>query len=106
MKTKKIIESLLTPRSSDKTKAITLLIGGLAVGAAIGVLFATEKGKLMRQKICDTVNNLFDHQETDDCAEPVSNQKDQNAGKKPKSDIKSIIHNAHAATAHTEQSLS
>jgi len=106
MKTKKIIGSLFTPQSSGKTTAITLLIGGLAVGAAIGVLFATEKGKLMRQKICDTVNNLFDHHETDEPAEQISHPKDQNAGKKPKSDIKSIIHNAHAATAHPEQSLS
>lgn len=106
MKTKKIIESILNPGSSDRTTAITLLIGGLAVGAAIGVLFATEKGKAVRQKICDTVSGLFDHEETNEPSAPVSHSRDHHAGKRPRSDIRNIIHNAHIATAHTEQSLS
>ena len=103
MKTKKIFESILTPVSSGRTTAITVLIGGLAVGAAIGVLFATKRGKEVRQKICDTITSLIDHQKTNECSEPVAHPKDHYAGKKPKSDIKNIIHNAHAATAPTEQ---
>lgn len=106
MKTKKIIESLFTQRSSNRTTALTLLAGGLAVGAAVGLLFATKKGKMVRQKICDTVSNLFDHQNSNECPEPVSDPRDHYAGKRPKSDIKDIIHNAHTAAAHTEQSLS
>ena len=105
MKTKKIIESLLTPKSSDRTTALAILMGGLAVGAAVGLLFATKKGKAIRQKICDTVGNLFDHQKGNESSEPVSHSRDHYTGKRPKSDIKNIIHDAHAATANTEQSL-
>lgn len=105
MKTKRIIESILNPGSSDRATAITVLIGGLAVGAAIGVLFGTEKGKAVRQKICDTISSLFEHQESNEPSAPVSHARDHHSGKRPKSDIKNIIHNAHAATAHTEQSL-
>ncbi|WP_169304354.1 YtxH domain-containing protein [Pedobacter frigoris] len=104
MKTKKIFESILTPASSGRTTAITLLIGGLAVGAAIGVLFTTKKGKEVRQKICDSFSSLFDHQQTNECSEPASHPKENHARKRPKSDIKNIIHNAHAAAAHTEHS--
>jgi gas vesicle protein len=106
MKTKKIIESFLTPRSSGRTTAITVLIGGLAVGAVVGVLFATETGKAARKKISDAFSSLLDHQKTDESSEPISHSRDHYVGKRPKSDIKSILHDAHLATAHTEQSLS
>lgn len=106
MKTKKIIESILTPRPSGRTTAITVLIGGLAVGAAVGMLFGTKKGRTVRQKICDTVSRLFDHQETNGSSAPVSYSRHHYTGKRPKSDIKNIIHNAHADASHTEQGLS
>lgn len=106
MKTKKIFKSILNPGYSDRTTAITVLIGGLAVGATIGLLFTTEKGKAIRQKICDTFSSLFDHQEIDEPSAPVSHSRDHHAGKRPKSDIKNIIHNAHTAAANTEQGLS
>lgn len=46
--------SLLNRRNNNMAKVA--IIGGVAVGLAIGALFATKKGKLTRQKISD----LFD----------------------------------------------
>lgn len=46
--------SLLNRRNNNM--ATVAIIGGVAVGLAIGALFATKKGKLTRQKISD----LFD----------------------------------------------
>ena len=51
MKTEKLIRSFLHTGHSDRTKAITALVGGLAIGAVVGILFATDKGKAARQKI-------------------------------------------------------
>ena len=101
MKTKKIIESIINSGSSNRTTAITALIGGLAAGAAIGILFGTERGKAVRQKIRDAVSSLFDQQETNECSAPIPNSRDHFTGKQPKSDIKNIIRKA-----HTEHSLS
>lgn len=103
MKTKRLIESLISPSSSGRTTAITVLIGGLAVGAVLGVLFATETGKAARQKIRDAFSSLFDREDEDQRSEPAPHTTQQHyAVKRPKSDIRSVIHNAHAGAAQTE----
>ncbi len=46
---------------SDNKKLIGSVIFGLAAGAAIGILFAPEKGAQTRRKISYTTTNLFNH---------------------------------------------
>ncbi|WP_316789737.1 YtxH domain-containing protein [Pedobacter frigoris] len=102
MKNRKLIEAFFRQKS-DGIAPVVALIGGLAVGAVLGVLFAPASGKEARDKIRDTAlrfrGNVSDDDEVveEDLHPPV-------AHKRPKSDIKSIIHDAHVA--HTEQGLS
>ncbi len=105
MKTEKLIQSLLHPGSSGRTNGIIALVAGLAAGAVLGVLFAPESGTSAREKLSDAAKKLFggNAEESEESFEkPIA----QNTiSKKPKSDIKSIIHEAHVQAAHTEQGL-
>ncbi len=42
----------------DGTKVVLALIAGLAAGAALGILFAPEKGTETRDKLSESLNNL------------------------------------------------
>jgi gas vesicle protein len=44
----------------DGTKVVLALIAGLAAGAALGVLFAPEKGTETRDKLSESLNSLSD----------------------------------------------
>ncbi len=104
MKNKKLIQALFTPGSGGRTPALIALAAGLAVGAAIGILFAPESGKQVRDKIRDTVKGLGKNiQEEPEVVE--SPRVARAAPKKPKSDIKALVHDAHASGAHTEQGI-
>lgn len=96
----------------DKTAMVGVaLIGGLAIGAALAVIFAPKKGKELRKGISDagkgftgTLSELMDSlkakfggEEVEDEI-PQHEEKSANTGapvKRPKSDIKSILHEAH-----------
>jgi gas vesicle protein len=45
---------------SNNSKILLALLGGLAVGAAVGILFAPDKGSETRKKIKDSAEDLAD----------------------------------------------
>ena len=45
---------------NDNSKVIAALLAGIAVGAALGILFAPEKGSETRDKLNDALKNLGD----------------------------------------------
>jgi gas vesicle protein len=100
MKIRKLIDALWSVESS-RTPAIAALIGGLAVGAVLGILFAPKSGKAAREKIIDSISNLFGtapQQEEQHPALPSHHH----PGKRPKSDIRKLIQHAHSSE-RTEQ---
>ena len=45
---------------SDNTKVVVALLAGLAAGAALGILFAPEKGTETRDKLSESLKKLGD----------------------------------------------
>ena len=45
---------------SDNTKVVVALLAGLAVGAALGILFAPDAGTETRDKLSESLKNLGD----------------------------------------------
>lgn len=45
---------------NNNTKVIAALFGGLAIGAAIGILFAPDKGSETRKKMADAAKGFGD----------------------------------------------
>lgn len=45
---------------SDNSKVVVALLAGLAAGAALGILFAPERGTETRDKLNDALKNLGD----------------------------------------------
>jgi gas vesicle protein len=105
MKTRKFVDSLLSSGESSRTAAIAALIGGLAAGAALGILFAPKSGKAAREKLCDSLTALFGDKTEEETAAPEHHASHQHHTKRPKSDIREIIQHAHGGSEHTEQSL-
>jgi gas vesicle protein len=44
----------------DSSKVVVALLAGLAAGAALGILFAPEKGTETRDKLSESLKNLGD----------------------------------------------
>ena len=45
---------------NSNVKILAALLGGIAVGAAIGILFAPDKGSETRKKMADAANRFGD----------------------------------------------
>lgn len=45
---------------SDNAKVVAALLAGLAAGAALGILFAPEKGSETREKVNESLKDLSD----------------------------------------------
>lgn len=45
---------------NDNAKVVAALLAGLAAGAALGILFAPEKGSETREKLNDSLKDLSD----------------------------------------------
>lgn len=45
---------------NDNTKVVVALLAGLAAGAALGILFAPDKGEETRDKLSESLKNLGD----------------------------------------------
>ncbi len=45
---------------NDNTKVVVALLAGLAAGAALGILFAPDKGDETRDKLSESLKNLGD----------------------------------------------
>lgn len=76
---------------SDNSKVVVALLAGLAAGAALGVLFAPDKGTETRDKLTDSLKKLGDS-----IRETAANEIDNLVGLKDKvvDNIKSKIKSA------------
>lgn len=57
---------------NDNTKVLVALLAGVAAGAALGIIFAPEKGSETRDKLNDALKNLGDSIK-DRAAEEIEN---------------------------------
>lgn len=94
MRYKNILADAFAQKSNQNTNVAIGLIAGIAVGAALAVLFAPFSGKHLRKTIAENLLNDGQPNETGEEQEPqpVTTGKQ----KKPKSDIKELVHQAHA----------
>lgn len=105
MKHKKLIREFFKQGSPSGMPAMLALLGGLAAGVVLGVLFAPQTGGQLRSSMRELVGNgNLDLQ--DEPQSVLAGQHEQARYKRPKSDIKSLLHQAHTGEAHTEQGLS
>ncbi|RYU89551.1 YtxH domain-containing protein [Mucilaginibacter terrigena] len=76
---------------NDNTKVIVALLAGLAAGAALGILFAPDKGTETRDKLSESLANLGDS-----IKETAANEIDKLVGLKDKvvENIKSKVKGA------------
>jgi gas vesicle protein len=100
MKNIRLIRDIFDRSSDSKTPAVIALVAGIAVGAALGVLFAPERGNDLRKTIGGFANRLRGRQQEEEPEQNHQPKHHEHSGqKRPKSDIKALIHEAHASGA-------
>jgi len=105
MKTEKVIRSFFAARSSGQTNGMIALIAGLAAGAVLGVLFAPENGASARKKLREAAGKFFGNDSGEELQQEQTGPDHISGTKRPKSDIKALVHRAHSHASHTEQGL-
>jgi len=114
MKYRKLIGKYLDHRSNNNAQVALALVAGLAAGAIVSVLFAPDSGAGTRGKIAGGAKNLrYGFQDKynllkekvfgveaieEDIVEHEVPHFKQTIQKKPKSDIKELLENAHDNT--------
>jgi gas vesicle protein len=116
----KQMKKMISCNKDNSAMVGVALIGGLAVGAALAVLFAPKKGSDLREGIADsgrqvsgTLTELMDaikakfggtESSEPDLQEPAGEEHHTNGPvKRPKSDIGELIHEAHKEGHSPEQ---
>lgn len=122
MKYIKLAEKFLSRRSnSTNTQVAIALVAGLAAGAVISILFAPSKGSSLRNSIAGKAKNLGSgvrdsylnykdkvfgsHEDDEPAVAPEVPHFTHSIPKKRKSDIKTLVSEAHSEAAQTGQSL-
>ncbi|WP_426669888.1 YtxH domain-containing protein [Mucilaginibacter sp. McL0603] len=80
---------------NDNTKVVVALLAGLAAGAALGILFAPEKGTETRDKLTESLKKLGDS-----IRETAANEIDNLVGLKDK-----VVDNLKSKIKTTEEEL-
>ena len=80
---------------NDNTKVVVALLAGLAAGAALGILFAPEKGTETRDKLTESLKKLGDS-----IRETAANEIDNLVGLKDK-----VVGNLKSKIKTTEEEL-
>jgi gas vesicle protein len=80
---------------NDNTKVVVALLAGLAAGAALGILFAPEKGTETRDKLTESLKKLGDS-----IRETAANEIDNLVGLKDK-----VVDNLKSKIKSTEDEL-
>ncbi|MBS1522183.1 MAG: YtxH domain-containing protein [Bacteroidetes bacterium] len=80
---------------SDNSKVVVALLAGLAAGAALGILFAPEKGTETRDKLTESLKRLGDS-----IRETAANEIDNLVGLKDK-----VVDNFKSKLNSTEEEL-
>jgi gas vesicle protein len=80
---------------SDNSKVVVALLAGLAAGAALGILFAPEKGTETRDKLTESLKRLGDS-----IRETAANEIDNLVGLKDK-----VVDNFKSKLNNTEEEL-
>lgn len=80
---------------SDNSKVVVALLAGLAAGAALGILFAPEKGTDTRDKLNESLKRLGDS-----IRETAANEIDNLVGLKDK-----VVDNFKSKLSNTEEEL-
>lgn len=80
---------------SDNSKVVVALLAGLAAGAALGILFAPEKGTETRDKLNESLKRLGDS-----IRETAANEIDNLVGLKDK-----VVDNFKSKLNNTEEEL-
>ena len=81
----------------DSGKVVLALLAGIGIGAALGILFAPDKGEETRQRLADSTDDLQDDLEQrfddfiDGLKEKFSAVKDE--AEKTASDVKNNVEN-------------
>lgn len=101
MRNKKFLRDFFAQDSSN-APALVALLAGMAAGAALGILFAVEDGRQLRNRICNWFRNDNPNRKEDQ-DRTLQNYRAHLNRKKPKSDIHNLIHQAHHTDVHTEQ---
>ena len=80
---------------NDNSKVVVALLAGLAAGAALGILFAPEKGTETRDKLTESLKKLGDS-----IRETAANEIDNLVGLKDK-----VVDNIKSKISSTEDEL-